>query len=163
MLSVFKQSSHQLIVTIHSALKKHPNRLGGSNEAFMIINEAYEILTSKETKVDYDAEYRARPPPPPPEPSQADPTPPSPSRPPRPEPSRPQADPTQPSQQRGPQVSGDGPYLEASAHQDIGVSITQSPAPFPSCERTSDFLPRANLPASDQRRGEHSAEPAGPS
>lgn len=80
MLIIPAQSSQQLTVTMCSALEKHPNRLGGSNEAFMIINEAYKVLTNKETKEDYDADYRARPPP-------------SPQPRPRPQPSRPQPQP----------------------------------------------------------------------
>lgn len=38
--------------------KHHPDRPGGSSEAFQIINEAREVLTNEEAKATYDEAYR---------------------------------------------------------------------------------------------------------
>ncbi|KAJ4387160.1 hypothetical protein N0V93_007749 [Gnomoniopsis smithogilvyi] len=42
------------------SLKKHPDRPGGSNEAFSIINHAHDVLTNPEKKRKYDADLARR-------------------------------------------------------------------------------------------------------
>lgn len=52
--------SYRLTILMPPVRKHHPDRPGGSNEAFQFINEAREVLTNEEAKATYDKAYRPR-------------------------------------------------------------------------------------------------------
>lgn len=56
----YPQKQFKLTKLRRLALLKHPDRPGGSNEAFSIINHAHDMLTDPDKKRKYDADFNRR-------------------------------------------------------------------------------------------------------